>query len=192
MRYIAYCLLFTVLSCSTVQAPEKPPVVVTPVVVKSSFPNQEWTDIAYKAIASSKLASATPRDLKDFCPGKDSATSFTVLMAAMAKYESNYNPNTEYRENFKDVKGNYIISTGLMQISAESSKAYGCPVTGQAWLKDPKNNLECSVKILEKWIVNDGVITGKSGSKWLGVARYFSVLRYKVNEIKAVMKPYCR
>lgn len=177
-----------------------PPVTVEPIPVpvppapkplESLWPKQEWTDHTLKLVRASRLASANPSDAKSWCNRGMSPEGWTHLLAAMAKFESGYRPTLEYKENFKDSKGRYIISTGLLQLSLESSKGYSCGFTKQSDLYDPLRNIECGVKILEKWVTNDGCISCKSGSSWRGGARFWSVLRYKKAEITSLMLPFC-
>ncbi len=96
---------------------------------------------------------------------------------ALSKLESNFNPNTEYQENFRNSKGEWVISTGLFQISLESSQGYRCGFNDQAGLRDPIKNLGCAIKIIKHWIRRDQTIYGRDDDKWIGGARYWSVLR---------------
>lgn len=183
-----YLLLSLLVSCASMKVPTQPPMEGTP--LKSSFPVQAWTDHALKGVLASKLNGFNPSDGYAFCPKGMSPGNYVVLLAAMAKYESNYNPDTEYTENFKDRNGNYIISTGLLQLSQESARGYGCAANSQAWLRNPYNNIDCSIRILERWVVGDQIIAGSN--PWQGGSRYWSVLRYKKDNIKSTMAPWCR
>jgi hypothetical protein len=147
--------------------------------------------MAFEAVKNSSLLYATTNDDKEYCPKGMSVYNWTLLLSAMAKYESSFKPETEYVEKFKDQKGKFIISTGLLQLSQESARGYGCDAKSQEWLKDPKNNIECAVRILEKWVIKDSVIASKK-EPWLGGARYWSVLRYKADKIKSDMKGLCK
>ena len=101
------------------------------------------------------------------------------ILTTMAKYESNWDPKRQYKENFKSSSnGKYVISRGLFQISKSSSsqKRYGCKWESESELHEPAKNIDCSVRIFAYWIKTDGVIRAyKSG--WRGPARYWSVLR---------------
>jgi uncharacterized protein YraI len=144
-----------------------------------------WTRYTAEAIATygSGLTGSVPSDVTSFCPSypklsKAERTQFwTGLIAGMAKFESNYNPQTKYTESFTDSSGSNVVSRGLLQLSYESAKAYGCSISSGAELHDARTNLTCTVRILNKWIGGDGVVTDSEGSKWLGGARYWSVLR---------------
>jgi hypothetical protein len=144
----------------------------------------EWNQFTADAIAKfgSAMRSKTPSDVTSFCPNygnldEAGKTQFWIgLIAAMAKFESNYNPSTRYTEGFDDSNGNAVVSRGLLQLSYESAKAYGCDVSSSSALHDPKVNLTCTVRIINKWLASDGVISAQT-SGWRGAARYWSVLR---------------
>lgn len=130
---------------------------------------------------------AEPIDLSIYCPKWKALTLpdrkglFLSLISAMSKFESGFDPATEYKENFKDSKGNWIISRGLLQLSVESANGYGCQVTEKS-LHDAKTNLTCAIIILNRWIAKDryfGSSIGAAKNKHMGGARYWSVLREK-------------
>jgi hypothetical protein len=156
---------------------------------KSLFPKKEWTSFALAAVQDAGLEFLNPTDAKSFCPNGMSAHNWVHLLAAMAKYESGFNPNQEYKESFTN-GGAPIISTGLLQISLASGNGYGCGFSSTNDIKDPQKNLKCGTKILKKWVSSDGVI---SSSKNKGGARYWSVLRStgKLSSVKATLKPWC-
>lgn len=116
------------------------------------------------------------------------------ILSAMAKYESGFDPNQDYKEDMIDVDGTPVISRGLLQISKTSANSYGCAIGKAAELHDPETNIRCGVRILAKWIPNDGFISsskmivkdGKQKKQWLGGARYWAVLRDKVAQIRAL------
>lgn len=177
-------LLLFLFGCVTTQTPAPAP---------SDGPKptkNEWYEYALKEIKASRLLSVTPVDAKEFCPNGMSAKNYANLLMAMAKYESNYNPSATYKENFKNSKGEYVISTGLFQLSYESVAGYGFRVTTEQ-LKDPYLNIKITVKILEKWIMQDKRIA--SSSPYRGGSRYWSVLRPtgKLSSVKSTMRPWC-
>jgi len=143
-----------------------------------------WTQYTADAIAQygSAMRTKRPSDVASFCPNyanldEKGRTQFWVgLVAAIAKYESSYNPNTRYQENFKDSSGTAVVSRGLLQISAESARNYGCSVSSGTALHDAKVNLTCGVRIINHWLAQDGVISAQT-SDWRGAARYWAVLR---------------
>lgn len=149
----------------------------------STWTNQEWHNVALATVNASSLPSITPTDTAMWFPGvaKPTPENWVGLLAGMAKAESNFNKNETYTENFKDKNGVFVVSTGLFQISQESARAYGFPGITTEELKDPAKNIQVAVKILEWWVKRDGVIasTVNSSPKYLGGARYWSVLRIK-------------
>lgn len=156
-----------------------------------SWNNDAWTLIALESLDKygQGLLKSTPKDATKFCANystMNKAQFWASLLSAMSKYESNYKPNTQYKEAFKDAKGNYVISRGLLQISQESANGYKCGITKAEMLHDVRTNLECGVRILNRWVTNDSVITGNNG-RWIGGARYWSVLR-KDNTLNGIKK----
>lgn len=144
----------------------------------------QWTEFTLEAIekyGQGLMKVSSLSDAKEYCPKFDSLNIdqkkqvWIMLISAMAKRESNFNPKTNYTEDFNDSSGNAVISRGLLQISKESANqsAYGCKINNASELNHPKINLTCGVKILNKWIPQDKAI----GIKKLGGARYWSVLR---------------
>lgn len=128
---------------------------------------------------------AEPLDQQAYCPRwaelsiSDRKGFYLAMISAMAKFESGFDPKTEYRENFKDQDGNWVISRGLLQLSVESANGYGCKVTSNA-LHDPKTNLTCALIIINRWVSKDGFFgssTGADERQHRGGARYWAVLR---------------
>jgi Bacterial SH3 domain len=144
----------------------------------------KWNAYTRDAIREfgSAMVGSRPDDVADFCPKygqlvDDDKVQFWIgLIAAMAKFESNWDPSVQYTEDFEDSSGNNVVSRGLLQISKESARNYGCEVPSASALHDAKVNLACTVKIINRWIDRDNVITEQSGG-WKGPARYWSVLR---------------
>lgn len=150
--------------------------------------------MALAEVLGARLAAVRTSDEFSFCPNGLTPRNWVHLLAAMAKYESGFDPKKEYRENFTGRDGKRIISTGLFQISLSSGNGYGCGFKTQADLKDPFQNIRCAVKILTKWVPKDGVVAaGGSNSTAKGGARYWSVLRTsgKLKEVKNTLKTHC-
>ncbi|MDG0818122.1 murein L,D-transpeptidase catalytic domain-containing protein [Bdellovibrio svalbardensis] len=128
------------------------------------------------------LLNVVPADQSLFCPKYSKLTTaqrkqyWSFLISSMVRFESNFNTNTTYTENFNDSNGNRVVSRGLLQISIESGNAYGCAFKTTKDLHDPKQNLSCGIRILDRWIGRDKRIAGNV-SGWKGGARYWSVLR---------------
>ncbi len=156
----------------------------------------KWTYFTQRAIGKygQGLLSSTPRDVVKYCPrypdlSRTQRGDFWVhLISKLAYFESSYNPETSYVELFYDNNGNSIVSRGLLQISKESANGsnYRCGINNEKELHDPKTNLECGVRILNKWITTDGVVVAKEGDRWRGAARYWSPFRDSGKKAKIV------
>ena len=115
---------------------------------------------------------ATPRDIKAYCPGfvdgskADRAAFWAALLSGIARHESRSNPNAS------GGGGRYL---GLMQISPDTARHYGCVAT-DAELLQGSANMICSVKIVAHHVGRDGLVVGQSGA-WRGAARDWMVLR---------------
>jgi len=177
-------------------------------------PPRQWSDehshydlLAAMALESSAidLPNQLPADIDAYCmryPGlsRDQRLRFWGdLLAAIAYHESGHNPDLTYTENFSDNSGERVISRGLLQLSFESGKAYDCPLQQATELHDPAKNIDCGVRILNKWVAQDGVISQHAGGyprQWLGGARYWSVLRRSTSraaiQARIQRRPYCR
>lgn len=163
-----------------------------------------WNKITYDGITElgPSLISRTPADINKFCPNfealeDDGKKLFWIsLISAMSRYESFFDPDVFFQEDFNNGKGEPVISRGLLQLSSESARGYGCPVEIEADLHDPKINLECTVRILNRWVERDGVISDNIDGDWKGGARYWSVLRRetRLTQIRAVTTnfEYCQ
>lgn len=166
--------------------PSKPP--VPPVgKIKSLFPDQAWTDHLVARIKASKLLTTTVSDTWF----RNTLVDWVHLFAAMCRYESSFNPRAVYTEGFKNSKGEYIVSTGLFQLSYESAGGYGFKVTTEG-LKDPYKNIDIAVAIMEKWVVNDGTIAGTGKAPYKGGSRFWRVLRAsgKLLKVKSLYKKH--
>ena len=147
---------------------------------------EEWTLATLEAIEDhgASLLTEIPDDVKTFCPNYSALelpqreAFWVFLISAMAAKESSFDPKQDFVEDFKDSNGNKVVSRGLLQISKESANEYGCDISNAQDLYDPKINLSCGVRILNRWISKDGVIAQKNDDQqWRGLARYWAVLR---------------
>jgi hypothetical protein len=109
----------------------------------------------------------------------------------MTEFESGHRPATSFQEAFNDAQGNNVISRGLLQLSIESANAYGCGFANAMEIHDPKKNLSCGIRILNRWVGTDQRLAGRINTKWLGGARYWSVLRF-TNAPLAKIQGYTR
>lgn len=161
---------------------------------------RDWTLATHAKVerVSAGLLSTTPADYKEFCPEYPSMSQserknfWVYLLSSMAQFESNFNPSLSYKESFRDSQGNRVVSRGLLQISIESGNAYGCGFGSTRDLNDAYKNLECGLRILNRWVSSDKRIAGQSRG-WKGGARYWSVLRSadKVKSIKSWTRKFC-
>lgn len=158
----------------------------------------EYTQYAIKHLEESGqyLLNGELQDLNTFCTkceNIDRLEFMVYLLSLMAEHESYFRPSLEYKESFKNSKGDYVISTGLFQISLESSqqKRYSCGFTKQSDLYSPEMNIRCAIRILNALSKEDKRIKGNIGG-WKGGSRYWSVLRYTrakaYNDIMKKMK----
>ncbi|MGZ3694808.1 MAG: transglycosylase SLT domain-containing protein [Bdellovibrionota bacterium] len=144
-----------------------------------------WSQYVYDQlpVLGASMLAKNPSDISNFCANysnlnlSDKKNFWVYMLSAMSERESGQDPAQTYKESFNDAKGNSVISTGLLQISIESANSYGCGFTSQSQLTDPERNLACGLKILNRWIGQDGLVSGKSGTAWRGGARYWSTLR---------------
>lgn len=147
--------------------------------------SKEWTTHVDRELdrIGKNLIDVIPADKNLFCPKYDKLSDaqrkqyWAFLISSMVRFESNFNTNTSYTESFNDSKGNRVVSRGLLQISIESGNAYGCGFKSTKDLHDPLQNLSCGIRILNRWIGQDGRIAGKVSGAWKGGSRYWSVLR---------------
>ena len=187
MRASTLSLLLILTACSAAQvehqpAPEPEAPIESSEPLVADWPNESWSEAAYKAaleLGGDKLLDVLPPDLVKACPNypamvkNDRAKVYVFLVSAMARYESSFKPAETYTESFNDAKGNPVVSAGLLQISVESGRGYGCPVTKTEDLFSPTANINCGFRILTRWIPNDQLaFTNKKGG-----GRYWSVLR---------------
>lgn len=147
--------------------------------------SKDWDFYLKKALEEegSELMSSVPQDIENFSKNyktmnyNERLNFWAYLISIMAEKESSFRSETSYTEAFVDANGNNVISRGLLQLSIESARGYSCPVETGPELHDPEKNLICAVLIMRRWVLNDGVISGKQGTSWRGGARYWSVLR---------------
>jgi hypothetical protein len=149
------------------------------------------------------LLAAAPSDAAEWCPNFDALDCagrnqmWAYLMSAMSHFESGHRPEVTYTEAFPDSSGNNVVSRGLLQISIESGRGYRCPLATAQDLHDPLVNLSCGIRILNRWVPQDGVIAGRSAEgRWLGAARYWSIFRHpaRIASMKAWLHahPLCQ
>jgi hypothetical protein len=152
-----------------------------------AWTNKEWDKYLVDAINAhgGNLLSIKPLDSSEFIAvwptDKDGLVKFWMkIFITMAKYESNWKPETKYQEKFKSSStGGYVVSRGLFQISKSSTEQarYGCVWKNEDELHNPKLNIECSVKVANFLFGDDKRIAGNINGSWKGLARYWAVFR---------------
>lgn len=167
--------------------------------------SRAWTEFVFTQVdsAGADLLSTLPGDMTQFCPNyaalpvNHKKDFWVYLLSSIAQFESSFNPALSYTESFTDSSGQLVVSRGLLQLSIESARAYGCELASAQDLHDPYKNLLCGIKILNRWVGTDGVIRGQTtAGAWRGGARYWSVLRRdaQYNSIRSwtAEQSYCR
>lgn len=188
MNKVIYILFLTwAISCAVNQrAEEKPNHPAQNQSVELAWQNAEWDRYLYNAIATygHNLLTIKPGDHLEFSDNYPVAISdiglfWAKIFVVLAKYESNWNPQTKYQEKFPDAKGKRVVSRGLFQISKESTEQarYGCKWKNEEELHDAQKNIECAVKVADALFGADKRIGGKVGGSWKGLARYWSAVR---------------
>jgi len=178
--------------------------------------NPEWDEIVEKAVPDDMLSSQVPRDVRKFCPDfysmsdTDKRVFWAYFFQALAGAEAGLNPTTRVRHfqpvvNKTDgVTHRPIHQEGLLQLTYEDQTRYGCDFD---WLHDrelksndpertilqPKNNLECGIKILENQIITQNKHLVTKSSYWStlhpGTPDYRVFLKQMTNPPEACAKP---
>lgn len=189
-------------------APIKLDLTLDPATVLADWEDKDaatkWTKATIKALEDNgqALLGENPTDAKDFCPRyakldvNQRGEFWVKFISAMADRESSFREGLNYTEDFKDRTNTKVVSRGLLQISAESAKDYGCIIDSGRDLLVAEVNIRCGIKILNRWMINDKAIASGSTNAWKGGARYWSVLRRTSsrNIIKASLSdlPFCK
>ena len=193
LSVVLLCLFFV--SCSKNELPPAP----KPAPIQASKPlkfewGHEYNDwFLVKAIKNHGQALLTkrPKDWKEYIDvwpssEKELMRFWGNILVKMAYFESKWHGSKSYKENFKDRNGKYIYSRGLFQLSLESGLGYKCPFRNSSDVHVDSKNIECAVRILNRWVDRDGVIAGKN--PWRGGARYWAVLRDHREYTRKAMK----
>ena len=142
--------------------------------------NPQWDQIIEKALPPEMLSSQVPRGVRRFCPRfyemgeTDKRAFWAYFFQALAGAEAGLNPNTSVHHikpeaaKRDEMPGVAMRSEGLLQLAYADHKRYGCDFDWQLdralkandpakTILQPKNNLECGVKIL----VNQTIVQHK-------------------------------
>ena len=162
-------------------APAMKPAPPTPIDVQKTEVggptwDPEWDKIVELALPPEMLSVRVPHDVRRFCPAfygmaeEDKRAFWAYFFQALAGAEAGLEPTVQAKHSqpemvVKDeVTGRQARTWGLLQLTYEDQKRYGCDFD---WEQDkklkaddpartilqPKNNLECGVKILDHQII---------------------------------------
>lgn len=138
--------------------------------------NPQWDQIIEKALPPEMLSSRVPRGVRRFCPRfyemgeTDKRAFWAYFFQALAGAEAGLNPNTSIHHSEPEgakrdeVSGMAMRSQGLLQLAYADQTRYGCNFNWEIdralkandpakTILQPKNNLECGVKILFNQII---------------------------------------
>ena len=135
-----------------------------------------WDKIVEEALPPEMLSNAVAHDVRPFCPRfamlpeADKRAFWAYVFQALAGAEGGLKPTAHVRHSqpemqVKDeVTGARGHTEGLLQLAYEDQKRYGCDFDWEADRKlrpgdpartilQPKNNLECGVKIMDQELI---------------------------------------
>ncbi len=175
-------LIASFLAVRTDHAQQTKPAPPTPIDVKKAdlggkVWNPDWDLIVEKAIPPEMLSPGIAHDVARFCPrfssmnDTDKRAFWAYFFQALAGAEAGLNPRTRVHHTDPEVAkidkvtGKAVRSEGLLQLSYGDGKLYGCDFNWEADRKlpanspektilQPRNNLECGVKILSNQIID--------------------------------------
>jgi hypothetical protein len=166
---------------SPAKTPSLKPAPATPILTKrvelgGQTWDPAWDKIVELALPPEMLSHRVPRDVRRFCPRfyqldeADKRAFWAYFFQALAGAEAGLDPTTRVRHTDPEVAvvdkvtGRMVRSEGLLQLTYEDQQRYGCdfdwdhdkklkPDDPDKTILQPKNNLECGVKILENQII---------------------------------------
>jgi len=146
-----------------------------------------WTRVLLRAVDEHGADLVRPdlavADAATYCPGYgrlDRAGRrifWAALLSSLAEPESGFDPRSSFVESFRDATGDRVVSRGLLQLSLESARGYGCVLRDADQLHDPATNLACGVRILNRLVARGGAVSTRVGTSWRGAAAYWSPFR---------------
>lgn len=175
MWFCAALVFFTAVT-GTLCAQTTKPAPPTPIDVKKAELgeppwNPQWGRIVEKAVPPAMLSRQVPGDVRRFCPRfyemsmTNQRTFWAYFFQALAGAEADLNPDAvaHHRKREREI-GIERRSEGLLQLAYEDRKRYGCDFSIQMdrglgvdnperTILQPRNNLECGVKILDDQII---------------------------------------
>lgn len=211
IRKILVALMPCLVACrgeiATVVEPVVPAAFTLPVVAARAW-EPEWTDYVVQATFAHSRALLRPAarpaaEIARFCPGFDAAGEldragfFALFLAAVARYESAYDPGARLQEAWADPEtGEPEVSEGLLQLSYSDHVGHpDCALDRAARnLRLPDVNLACGVAILRRQLAaRDTLFPGPRPYYWavLTNAKVQAKVRAFLDE-HAPRLPFCR
>ncbi|MDP9039434.1 MAG: hypothetical protein M3O02_09200 [Acidobacteriota bacterium] len=168
-----------------------------------------WDKLVEQALPASFLSPDAGRDLRSLCPRFDTLPEadkrafWAYFFQALAAAEAGLKPTSNVRHTepavaVKDkVTGAPVHSEGLLQLTYEDSERYGCDFNWEAdrrlpasdgarSILQPRNNLECGIRILDQQLFTQHKPLLSSSSYWStlrpGTASYRVWAKQMTNE----------
>ena len=120
--------------------------------------SDRWTRAVMTALDThgTRLVDTVPSDIEQWCPAYPDAPDWerkafwAGLLSTLSKHESTWRANAV---------GGGGLWYGLVQILPATARGYGCQArTGEA-LKDGALNMSCAIRILNRTVPRDGVVS---------------------------------
>jgi hypothetical protein len=167
--------------------------------------NSEWTSVALKEIERQYPTLNIATDMNLLCPNyynmemEKRIMAWGELFSAVALYESNWNPHSQYTEHtlgIDQVTGKILQSEGLLQLSYTDTRwAKWCRFDweydknindpSKITIMDPKNNLECGIGIMANQIKRTQKVLLDKGAYWSTLK--LKGQRNKINEVSRMI-----
>ncbi len=176
--------------------PETKPAPQTPIAIKKAELgdddpwNPEWDKLIEQSLPADLLSSKRERQVRDLCPRfnqmseVDRRAFWAYFFQALAGAEAGLEPTTNVRHSDPEVAVPDPVThriarqEGLLQLAYMDSQRYGCDFDfekdkallehdPERTILQPKNNLECGIKVLDKQLIaNHQTLLSKS-SYWV-------------------------
>lgn len=225
---VALAIMATIMvnGCKHNSAPARTHTSVKPMAVKQAPPtpietkrvelggpawNPGWDTYIERSLPAALLTRKVPRDVRRFCPcffkmsATDKRAYWAYFFQALAGAEAGLNAKSnvlhlDAEMGTDRVTGERIHSEGLLQLTYEDAKRYGCdfhwtadrhlpPHDPRKTILKPENNLACGIKILNKQIIAQHKPLYAASSYWAtlrpGSVSYRVFARQMTNPPKA-------
>ena len=150
--------------------------------------NPGWDTFIERSLPSALLTRKVPRDVRRFCPcfftmsATDKRAYWAYFFQALAGAEAGLNAKSNVLHADVDmgidrVTRERIHSEGLLQLTYEDEKRYGCnfnwaadrhlpPHDPRRTILKPENNLDCGIRILKQQIIAERKPLYSASSYW--------------------------